>query len=77
MKIETKFDIGQEVWVLFGNHNSCALAKEKVSQIQIQCIGEEIDIGYVLGKMWCVFGEYQLFATKSEAEQALKRLEEK
>lgn len=68
MKIETKFDIGQEVWFL---------RLKQIYKIEIYYISISKDFVIYKDKYNCAYFEEDLFATKSEAEQALKRLERK
>lgn len=76
MKIETKFDIGQEVWFIkrciYYVKNPYEIRSGKIGAIQLY---DEGRISYVV--FIDFFEENELFATKAEAEQALKRLEGK
>lgn len=67
MKIETKYDIGQEVWF----KNCKEIFHDNIAQIEINidCLGE-IHIYYAL---WCysMKEEHQLFPNKEELLKSL------
>ncbi len=72
MKIETKFDIGQEVYTIRNHY----IYKTNIEYIEIFKVGNELIIGY----KYYLPGSYEtylaeeneLFITKEEAEQKLK-----
>ena len=67
MTIETKYDIGQEVW--YNGYEE--IFQDEICQIKvnIDCLGE-IHIGY---ELWgdVIKEEYQLFPTKEELLKSL------
>jgi hypothetical protein len=66
MKIETKFDIGQKVYYIdFKN-----VVEMKISFLEVY----KTDIFYY-DTIGCCYNEEDLFATKEEAEQKLKEIE--
>ena len=72
MIIETKFDIGQEVYYI---HPIKKIVEQGfVSRIIAEYYDNQKDIGYQLGTMIPIFSEEQLFATKEEVEVKLKEL---
>lgn len=62
MKIETKFDIGQEVWVMTMNRPYCT----KIIAIHIDENGLSYNLKYLLAKK-----EEELFPTKEELLKSL------
>lgn len=67
MQIETKFDVGQNVYTIING-----VAQVKIKKIKID-IEKEINIAYILDVgLW--FYEKDLFATKEEAEEKIKKL---
>ena len=62
MKIETKYDIGQEVWVMSMNRPYCA----KITGIRIDIHGLFYNIEYILSKR-----EEDIFPTKEELLKSL------
>lgn len=62
MKIETKYDIGQEVWVMTMGKPYCA----KITAIHIDKNGLLYNIKYLLAKK-----EEELFPTKEELLKSL------
>lgn len=74
MEIKTKFDLEQEVYTIRHNY----IYKTNVVYIEIFKVGNELIIGY----KYYLPGSYEtylaedneLFATKEEAEQKLKEL---
>ena len=75
MKIKTKFDIGQKVWVAIKNFDK---TEDKVEKKTIKGIMIEKDlIVYYFYEeiIYDVFNEDWIFATKEEAEQKLKGIE--
>ena len=62
MTIETKYDIGQEVWVMSMNRPHCA----KITGIRIEKHGLFYNIEYLLSKR-----EEQIFPTKEELLKSL------
>ena len=68
MKIETKYEIGQEVW--FMNRNKCE--SSVVKGMEISCVSgcylgcvNHVSINYSLGKVG-IYTECSLFPTKGE-----------
>ena len=71
MKIETKFDIGQKVWFV-----DLWLGIEEVVISGVE-IWKDKTYTYIIDAYFGEFAEEgELFATKEEAEQKLKELEE-
>lgn len=78
MKIETKYNLRQELYAIVGNFN-CEISKVKVEKIRaiislcedecLTCYSCTNDLGYALS----VFEE-QLFETREEAEKQIKEL---
>lgn len=65
MTIETKYDVGDEVWVYIGGKPK----KRKVGRIETNTIGNFQRIVYYLNNEIhkpTIFHEYQLFPTKEE-----------
>lgn len=72
MKIETKFDKGDTAYAILDNY-----FEVNVKEVKIVGIYLEYKIIDEKGNRIFKLNYPQLFATKSEAEQALKRLEGK
>ena len=72
MKIETKFDVGQNVYTIINGVEQVQIKKIKI------CVKKETVIIYIVeaGKWMLSLGENQVFATKEEAEERLKKLGE-
>lgn len=76
MKIETKFDIGQEVYVIRENK----IFKEKILNIGIWSTSNtydmQLDWQYRTEQCMAVYiDEKNIFATREEAEQKLKEMQ--
>lgn len=81
MKIETKFDVGDEAWVIQSEFCTCKLCKTKfrvkgvnsvikvnLSHIQIDCfLCTSVEITYCADELFDVFEESEVFETKEEA----------
>ena len=70
MKIETKYDIGQEVWVCIGGKPK----KRKVGRIETNTIGNFQRLAYYINNEVhkpTIFHEHQLFPTKEELLKSL------
>ena len=70
MKIETKYNIGQEVWFKYLGYNKCAT----IFAINIIVFDDnDADIGYKLSKHGSFYecAEYELFPTKEELLKSL------
>jgi hypothetical protein len=71
MTIETKYNIGDEVWVIEDDKPKC----KKIKEIDIQ-IGDyfsksnEVEIDYTFG-IYCIRDEKQCFPTKEELLKSL------
>ena len=84
MKIETKFDIGQEVWFIGnkfnGEENSLYMGKIRTIVVVYRGVifdKESYDITYEVdcGFFANVYGQ-RLYATKEEAEAKLKEMQD-
>ena len=72
MKIETKFEVGQTVYTIING-----VAQVKIKKIKIDIKKEIVIIYIVEAEKWVLsLGENQVFATKEEAEEILKKLGE-
>ena len=76
MTIETKFNIGQEVWLMWYNKPISTQIKEirtttqKCSKFCIKTF-EETTIGYVIEEDFAFISEDKLFPTKEELLKSL------
>lgn len=66
MKIETKYDIGQEVWTLVANR----LYKGKVLSFKVDVSLAGVNVHYIIGK-GVLLSEEKLFPTKEELLKSL------
>lgn len=71
MKIETKFDIGQEIYFI-GFFDF--IDKGKIEKIEIRVNKDEKFIVYALRGFINTFCQSQIFATREEAEAKLKEM---
>lgn len=76
MRIETKFDIGQEVYIIRDNQ----ISREKIQNIGIWETGNTYDMDLeweyrTLQCMACYVPECDIFPTKHEAEKRLLELQ--
>ena len=78
MKIETKFDIGQEVYVIDNHKRRINIIPCKVISIQTNSSDSHTAVNY-----YCITGcllfwseENKTFATKEEAEAKLKEMQD-
>lgn len=72
MKIETKYNLRQEVWALVDG----VPLKCRIDRIDIVCLGYYFRTAYYLrtGKNEpCVRGEYELFPTKEELIKSFQK----
>jgi hypothetical protein len=66
MRIETKFNINDEVWVIDFYESKPEILKRQISEIETNSYSEEIDIFY---KMWFTevkYNENSVFKSKEE-----------
>lgn len=84
MKIETKFDIGQKVWVIWGWQilpEKCRVAEETIDWLKVYRTNpkaQKFSVAYRIkqngfGKAY-MFCEKDVYATKAEAQTKLNEL---
>ena len=76
MEIKTKFDIGQKVWVAIKNFYKTEDMVEKKTIKGIMIEKDLIAYYFYEGIIYDTFYEEWVFATKEEAEQKLKEIED-
>jgi hypothetical protein len=75
MKIETKYDIGQEVWYIAPAYEVEEATQGSISDIEIQISKEINSINYMLVGGIVITKHYKLYPTKEACEQAIKEME--
>lgn len=65
MTIETKYNIGDEVWYLFNNHVGM------IAKIVLICVGIDMKVRYRCDNSHNYFFENDLFPTKEELLKSL------